>query len=135
MIKLFGKSQILKKDEKITIYREGTNIPHNVVYVAGKPIKRNGIEFCVKGNVQPLSERELLLVPEADRYKEILALYITNQKIFSEDGLEIQTESILADNDRVTRLGVNYQAQGVKNWGSYTYGRIVRIDVGPNATP
>lgn len=133
-IKLFGSSQILKKDETLINYREGTNIPENVVYKDGKPIKRNGIKFEIIANVQPLSPRDLLLVPEGDRYTEQWWIFLNNIKVITEDGIEIQAEELVKTNDQIIRLGIYYQVQGVENWGSYSKARIMRVDVGPNAT-
>lgn len=132
-IKLFGKSQVLKKDERLKIIRQGTDIPFNVVYVDGKPVKRRGIHFEVKANVQPLGSRDLLLVPELDRFKEQWWIFVENHVVITEEGIEIQAEDMIRDNDQVFRLGKYYQVQGVENWGSFVKARIMRIDVGPNA--
>lgn len=136
MIKLYGKSQILTKDETLSVYREGTNIPGNVVYVDGKPIKRNGISFMVGGTIQPLNGRDLLLVPEGDRFKEQYWLFVTSYFFKTDLGLEVQDKpTSLLVNDQITRLEVNFQVQEIEDWGSYCKARIMRIDVGPNATP
>lgn len=134
-IKLFGTSQIMKGDETLPVLRQGTDIPENVVYVDGKPIKRNATNFCVVANVQPLAGRDLLLVPELDRYKEQWNLFILNDKYFTDETLEVQTESRLKEQDQICRLGVNYTVQNVSNWGSYSLVRIMRIDTGKYATP
>lgn len=133
-IKLFGQSQILKQDENLVIYREGTNIPENVVYVDGKPIKRNTITFSIIANVQPLGSKDLLLVPEGDRYREQFWLYAENQKIITDEGIEITTEPLIRDQDQIIRQGIYFQAQGIENWGSYVRARIMRVDVGPKAS-
>jgi hypothetical protein len=135
VIKLFGKSQIIAGDECISVFRQGTDITHNVNYVAGKPVKRNGFTFKVKGNVQPMSPRDLLLVPELERFKEQYWLYIKNVGFVTEEGLEIQTNSILLIDDQITRLQVNFTVQSIENWGSFIKARIMRLDTGPNATP
>lgn len=136
MIKLQGKSQIMTKDEELRVWREGTYIPKNVVYVDGKPIKRNGFGFRCRGNIQPINGRDLLLVPEGDRFKEQYIIFVPNTSIVVDQGQEIQdAPTRLLINDRVMRLGVNYQVQEAEDWGSYTRARIMRIDVGPNATP
>jgi hypothetical protein len=134
-IKLFGQSQIMKGDETLPVLRQGTNISENVVYVDGKPIKRNSISFCVVANVQPLSGRDLLLVPELDRYKEQWNLFILNDKYFTDESLEVQSDSRLKVQDQINRLGVNYTIQNVENWGSYSLARIMRVDTGPDKTP
>lgn len=130
MIKLQGPSTIITKDEQFTVTREG-----EVIILDGKPVKRNLFTFTVCGNIQPLSGRDLLLVPEGDRHKEQYYLFYNNSSIVLEKGLEIKADptSIIV-NDRMTRLGVNFQVQSVENWGSYSRARIMRDDVGPYAT-
>lgn len=130
MIKLFGYSQILKKDEVLEIHRQGPT-----AYIDGKPQKRFPPPFQVIANVQPMSGRDLLMVPEHDRQKEQYWLFLDNKQFVEDMGLELRGPSMLKLNDRVVRLSVNYQVQSVENWGSYSRVRIMRIDVGPNATP
>ncbi len=116
MIKLAGESQIITGDEVLCVTRtvfQG--------YVDGKPTYAEPKVFKIKGNVQPLNGRELLIVPEADRFKE-------QYWIFTEAGL-------LVSKDRVVRCDVNFEVQDVESWGSYSRCRIMRIDVGPAATP
>lgn len=129
MIKLFGRSQIITKDETFDVTREG-----EVIYVDAKPVKRNLIEFHVRGNIQPMGGRDLLLVPEGDRHKEQYWLFYNNSSIVVADGLEVQDKpNEIIVNDRITRLGVNYQVQSVQDWGSFCQSRIMRVDVGPYA--
>lgn len=136
MIKLFGKSQILGKDEKLAVFREGTAVPQNVVIVDGKPVKRNGMSFSIQGTIQPMNGRDLLLVPEGDRFKEQYWVYAQNCTIVVNDGLDIQDlPTQLLVNDQITRLGVNFQVQEVEDWGSFCRARIMRVDTGPRATP
>lgn len=131
MIKLFGKSQIIKGDEVLPFFRKGS-----VTYKDGKPVNGEPIEFAVRGNIQPMSSRDLLMVPEHDRYKEQYWLYIDNTQFAVRAGLDVEANpSVVITNDILTRLRVNYQVQSVENWGSYSRARIMRLDVGPNATP
>lgn len=120
---LSGQSTILTGDETLPVWREGVEVPENVVYVDGKPIKRNGFSFEITCNVQPLAGRDLLIVPELDRFKEQWIVFMN------------QEQRPLLVNDRVIRNGINYQVQTTENWGSYTKARIMRIDTGPNQTP
>lgn len=130
MIKLFGSSQILNHDEQLQVWRVAS-----VEYSDGKPVQRQLKPFIVTGNVQPISGRELELVPEHDRYSENFWVYLNNTKFTVDMGLDIQGPSPIVVNDRISRQGANYQVQESQNWGSYTRLRIVRIDVGPNRTP
>jgi hypothetical protein len=115
VIKLQAPSQIIMKDEILHVTRETI-----IGFTDGKPIKRAAEMLDIKGNVQPLNGRDLLLVPEGDRFKEQYWVY-TADKIF--------------DNDRVTRRNVNFQVREVEAWGSFNRARIMRIDVGEHATP
>ena len=78
-----------------------------------------------------MNGRDLLIVPEADRYKEQYWVFMNQQ------------QKPLFTNDRVIRImasqngksgPVGFQVQSSENWGSYTRARIMRIDVGPGAT-
>lgn len=114
MIKLFGKSRIINYDEEINLKRD-----KGVEYVAGKPVALGHVWLKFKANVQPLMGRELLIVPEGDRFKE-------QYYVWSEFQILI--------NDEIHRLGIKFQVQQIENWGSYTRARMVRIDVGTNAS-
>lgn len=121
MIKLQSlPSRIIRYDETLTVYREGS-----VVYKDGKPDKWLVEPFTIACNVQPLSGRDLLMVPEGDRFKE--QYWVWMQTPLPEKAVKI--------NDRVLREDVNFQVQSAENWGSYVRARIMRIDVGPNRTP
>ena len=111
MIKLQGQSQIILKDEVLDVFREGC-----ITYVDGKPVKGELFKDKFRGNVQPMNGRDLLLVPEGDRFKEQYWIFTTYP---------------LLVNDRVVRCSVNFQTQTVETWGSYFRARIMRIDVGP----
>lgn len=116
MIKLQGKSRIIAYDEKVTACREC-----RVIYVDGKPVKKDLESFEVICNVQPLNGRELLLVPEGDRDLE-------QYNLFAE-----KLQFPLMVNDRIIRQGVNYQVQIIEDWGSFIKVRIVKNDVGPTS--
>lgn len=112
MIKLFAKSQIINKDDTLEVTRDGC-----VIYVDGKPVKENQTTFNIAGNVQPMNGRDLMLVPEGDRFKEQYWLW---------------TDCKILVNDRVRFRCKNFQVQSVQVWGSYFQSRIMNIDVGPN---
>jgi hypothetical protein len=126
MIQLFDQVDIIIDDETLTVCRVG-----EVLYKDGKPVSTNNIEFQITCNVQPLNGRDLQLVPEGDRYKEQYWVFMN------------QTQLPLQTNDTVLRPGVlqnsqptivKFEVQEVQNWGSFTQARIMRIDVGPNAS-
>lgn len=120
MIKLQGRSQIMTSDEKLV----GRKI--RIEYVDGKPLRRPSPEYVITCNVQPLNGRELLLVPEGDRYKE-------QYNIFTESQLEVDDEVIRYD--QLKKCNANFTIQAVEPWGTYYKARIMRIDTGPEATP
>lgn len=110
---LQGQSQIINQDEVLQVLREGC-----VKFVDGKPLKSKLREFEIRCNIQPLNGRDLLLVPEGDRYKEQYWIWTP---------VEVMV------NDRVVRNEISFQIQSVETWGSYAKARIMRIDVGEYA--
>lgn len=120
MYPLSGPSQIINGEgmETLTVTRDGAP-----TYTDGKPVYPTPTTFDVVCNVQPVSGRDLLLVPEGDRFKE-------QYYIWSE-----QNEMPVEVNDRITREGVNFQVQSPEMWGSYKRVRIMRMDTGPERTP
>lgn len=117
MIELEGPSEIITSDERLTVYNDG-----QVIYLDGKPVKRDITSYQLTCNVQPLNGRDLLLVPEHDRFKEQYWVF-TNE-----------IEQPLKVNQRLIRNSISFQVQEVEQWGSYQRARIMRIDVGPYAT-
>lgn len=117
MIKLQGPSRIINHDETLEVERS-----NGVTYVEGLPVESGRTTFNIICNIQPLTGRDLLIVPEGDRLKEQYFIWCE------------QNEQILLPNDMVKRDGLNFQIQSVENWGSYTRARIMRIDIGPDRT-
>lgn len=118
MIQLQDRSQILDNDETLQLVRVKTE------YIDGKPYQQEVANFTFRCNIQPLNGRDLLIVPEGDRFKEQYWLYIP-----------ANSHGVLHNTDRVVRCGINYEVQESEAWGSYSRARIMRIDVGPEATP
>lgn len=125
----FESSQLLKF-EIIEVHR-----PASTQYVDGKPIERPERAARIKASVQPLSGRDLLLVPEAHRFKEQYYVY-TLGDIQGRDLVRLPDDGNVALN-RLSPLkfNVNYQVQSVEYWASYRKARIMRVDTGPGATP
>lgn len=117
MITLKPQSKIMKCDETLQVSRDvGTkNFSDGKVVDVSKVI-----EFPAKGNVQPLNGRDLLMVPEGDRFKE-------QYYVFSHTPLLVE--------DTITRNGITFEVQSSEDWGSFCRVRMVRIDVGPKANP
>lgn len=111
---LFGRSIIMDRDETLPVLREG-----EVIYRDGKPVKRDPIRFEARANVQPLTGKALMLVPEGDRYKEQFMVYAP-----LDPGVpKLQTA------DKVWRNGGVFIMHEAKDWGSYVEARMVREDV------
>lgn len=116
MIKLQAPSQIITKDETLTVRRDGPTR-----YVDGKPVHVDGLEFPIECNVQPVNGFDLMMVPEGDRLKEQYWLWTpTPLRLLK---------------DKVKRNGDWFQVQQIRPWGSYNQARIVKVDVGPDAAP
>ena len=113
---LQGRSQIITHDEIITLFRD----EKKPVYIDGKITHLPKTKYEFKGTVQPLQGMQLLIVPEADRFKE--QFYV-----WSEFQMQI--------NDEIVRCKVNYTIQQIELWGSYSRARMVRIDVGADRSP
>lgn len=112
----------MSQDETLKVYRDGP-----VRQVQGKPVKGDPTCYQIQCNVQPLDGRDLLIVPEGDRFKEMYWVY-TNE-----------VDNPVFVNDRVVRNNLNFQVQKVETWGSppngYQRCLICRIDVGKYKNP
>ena len=91
-----------------------------VSFEDGKAETTSGETFYVPANVQPVSGRELAILPEGDRVKEQIWFY-TAASIFL--------------NDVVTAKGARFQVQVVEAWPGYVRARCARIDAGDHAAP
>lgn len=94
--------------------------PTEVFFVDGKPHTNDAHVFHVRASIQPMSGRELNILPEGDRIKEQISIW---------------TDSSLLLNDIVTYKCARYQVQNVEKWPGYTKARAARIDAGINAAP
>lgn len=93
-----------------------------VIYVDGKSQQTLLSKTPFKASVQPLSGRDLLLVPEHQRFLEQWWVFVPKHHALS-------TGNVLHRNN------VHYQVQETQDWGSYQECRIMRVDVGEYATP
>lgn len=121
MYKMSGQSRIINCDEVLRVRRFASTPGSDTIYIDGKPIARDAFEFELSCNVQPLSGKDLLLVPEGDRYTSSLWIWTH------------QADPALQASDLVHRDGRWYQVQSSEDWGSYSRCRIMQVDVGPNA--
>lgn len=63
----------LTKKLPITVFRRGQD-----TYVRGRPVKGEETSFIVEANVQPFNFNELLKLPESDRNREWIKIYIAH---------------------------------------------------------
>lgn len=115
--KLQSRSRIMRFDE--TLLRITFSEP---VYVDGKLQERQEFKVPFLANVQPLNGRDLLLVPEHQRFQEQYWCYVP-EPYFEKTGEIVQ------------RNCINFQVQEVESWGSYQRVRINRVDVGKLQNP
>ena len=125
MIPLFGDVALMECDETLWVMREGGPDGTDIPIVDGKPVKRSPWWYSIACNVQPVSGKELLLMPEGDRFRDQFNAYQQ-----ADPG---ESREVLRVNDKVCRAGKFWVVQQVTHWGSYVIGRFVRIDVGPDA--
>lgn len=135
MIRLFGRSRIIGGDETLDVHRTGSTVYPHSGSGAGKPLKYDDLVFKLVCNVQPVNGHDLLMVPEHDRFRELYWLYFDNKQFVVDHDMQVKGPAGLQLNDRVVRLGANYQVQQVQNWGTYSRAMVSRIDVGPQTTP
>lgn len=117
MYQLSVLPRIITADETLTVIREDTQVDAMTTYVDGKPVKLGFSTFTVTANVQPMSGKDLMLVPEGDRSKDQYWVYATPAAM------------ALQLNDKIHRKGVVYQVQSVQGWECYYQARIMAIDV------
>lgn len=125
--KLQAQSRIMWHDEELFRLRFS-----ELIYIDGKATKRLLAQECFRANVQPLKGRELLLVPEHQRFLEQYWCFVPG-KFFERQG---------QDGDIIRRFcqepgvkDVHFQVQEIEYWGSYQKARITRVDVGDFQTP
>ncbi len=88
---------------------------NRITWEEGIPHADRKTDFVIRGLIVPLTGKELLLVPEGDRYRYNTWVY---------------TQGELRDNDLVIYAGQPFEVQVVTDWGSYRQARAMRLDVG-----
>jgi hypothetical protein len=96
------------------------------IYIDGKLQKKLVTKQDFKCNVQPILGRDLLLVPEHQRFEEQYWCFVP-ENFFDKSGEKT--------GDVVLRNCIHYQVQAIEYWGSYQKARIMRVDVGEYANP
>lgn len=107
-----GISYELMQRQEISVRRE-----FKVNWSEGLPYAMDVKTFCFRGVMFPITGKELLLVPEGDRFRQNIWVF---------------TQGDLRDNDLVTFCNNPYEVQTVEEWGSFKRARAMRMDVGPD---
>lgn len=108
-------SRIMTGDETLLLVRDGA-----VQYVNGLPEPASIQDpIPILCNVQPLGDKDLMLLPEGERTEEQFWLYVP-------PGQSVVPEV----NDKIIRPPALYQIQAVRDWETFQKVRIKRIDTG-----
>jgi len=97
----------LTKTIPVQVFREGKPI-----VVKGRPVPGPEIEFTIQANVQPSTPKDLQLLPEADRTRESITLYMATPDL-------IRTAREGADShqaDEVVYAGQRYKVMRVRSY-------------------
>lgn len=125
MWKLDGPVELLDGDERLTVLRQGSVLGTDVTYQGGILLPMHPpSSYTVIATVQPMSGKDLLLVPEGFRDKESLWMWSRND----DSAMDSPTVDVA---DIVVRNGAQYQVQTAENWGSYNKAMLIACDVGP----
>ena len=89
---------------------------NRITWFEGIPYADRKTDFAVRGIIFPLTGKELLLVPEGDRFRQNIWVY---------------TQEDIRDDDVIIHNDQPYEMQTVQNWGTFKQGRAMRFDVGP----
>lgn len=114
MIRLQGHSRIMNCDETVQIKRAGT-----VEWIDGKNVEIGSTTLDARVNIQPVDGQTLLLMPEADRTKEMYFVF---------------TQTPLKLHDKVYWRGGTYRFQNIEQWGSFVECIMCRVDTGSEAS-
>lgn len=119
--KMQGPSWIQANDERLIVMRRMGTLGDGVRYEGGKLVRDTGTIrlFHCQCNIQPLTGKDLLILPEGERYDDQLWLWSNQQ------------DEAIAINDTVLREGRTYQVQSCEEWGSYNRARLVLDDTLP----
>jgi len=101
----------LTKKLPITVYRKGKD-----TVVKGRPISAVETSFVVEANVQPFNYRDLMVLPESDRTKEWIKVYVATSEILrtarqGSDGYD--ADEVLWNGERFKVMRLQSYAMGV----------------------
>lgn len=121
MWKLSQPSFIMTHDEVLSVTRDPRQIYQGVQYVDGLPRidVSQASSYPLTCNVQPVSGRDLELLPEGQRLGQQYYLYCPAQPVLPEAG------------DTFERDGMTFQVQEATFWGNYTRARATNSQALP----
>lgn len=101
----------LTKKLPITVYRKGKD-----TIVKGRPVPGVETSFVVEANVQPFNYRDLMVLPESDRTKEWIKVYVATSEILrtarqGSDGYN--ADEVLWNGERFKVMRLQSYAMGV----------------------
>jgi len=101
----------LTKKLPITVYRKGKDS-----VVKGRPVPAVETSFVVEANVQPFNYRDLMVLPESDRTKEWIKVYVATSEILrtarqGSDGYD--ADEVLWNGERFKVMRLQSYAMGV----------------------
>lgn len=101
----------LTKKLPITVYRKGKD-----TVVKGRPVPAVETSFVVEANVQPFNYRDLMVLPESDRTKEWIKVYVATSEILrtarqGSDGYD--ADEVLWNGERFKVMRLQSYAMGV----------------------
>lgn len=121
---LYGYIKLLEGDERLTVLRPGGAVPNDITYVDGLPVVQHALaKFVVQATVQPMGGRDLMMLPEAFREKNMLALWQAHRTP-GQDVIRVTVSDI------VLFRGNAFQVQAAEDWDSYTKATLCGIDLG-----
>lgn len=95
----------------ITVYRKGKD-----TIVKGRPVPAVETSFVVEANVQPFNYRDLMVLPESDRTKEWIKVYVATSEILrtarqGSDGYD--ADEVLWNGERFKVMRLQSYAMGI----------------------
>lgn len=124
MWELDGDIELIELDETVDVVRLGTGVPEDVTYIDGVAAQTHRpLRVSITATLQPVSGRDLMLLPEAFRSKESLAMWQATRTP-AQAALRVNVQ------DLVVRQGRAYQVQNATDWGTFIKATLVEVDLG-----
>lgn len=127
MWELDGGIELIELDETVDVVRLGTAVPDDVTYIDGVPADTHRpLRVSITATLQPMSGRDLQMLPEAFRSKESLNMWQATRTA-AQAALRVNVQ------DLVVRQGKAYQVQNATDWGTFIKATLVEVDLGAYA--